>query len=209
MTSDIILTDIDGVCLDWRKAFTNWMHTKGMNVQDNTEHNYSVAEIFGIDCELANQLVREFNDSAAIGYLDAYLDSRYWIRMLNERHSIKFLAVTSLSRNYYAGKARKDNLNRLFGDAFIDVICLDTAAPKYDCLKQLDEAYGGAWWIEDKIENADDGLKLGYRSILMQQDWNSSYTGDAIKASNWEDVYQAIMFDFSKSTDSAKAELSM
>ena len=209
MTSDIILTDIDGVCLDWRKAFINWMHTKDMHVQDNTEHDYSIAKIFGIGPLEGEQLVREFNSSAAIGYLDAYLDSRYWIRMLNERHGIKFLAVTSLSRDYYARKAREDNLKRLFGDAFIDVICLDTGAPKYDCLKQLGESYGGAWWIEDKIENADDGVKLGYRSILMQQDWNSNYSGDALKARNWEDVYQAIMFDFTKKTDSVKTELSM
>lgn len=193
---DFILTDIDGVCLDWRTSFFHWLHTKkSMSPIDSTTHNYSVAETFGINKDIASQLVCEFNDSAAIGYLDALLDSRHYIRLLNEKHGYKFIAITSLSLDPFAKKAREQNLERLFGDAFMYVMCLDTAAPKDTVLTQMQENHYGAWWIEDKIENADVGLELGYRSILMEQDWNKRYTGSALRAKNWEDVYQAIMFD--------------
>ena len=84
--------------------------------------------ILDLDKDISDQLVRQFNASAAIGFLPPLRDAQYYIKMLHEKHKYKFIAVTSLSLDPYAQKLRKRNLAKLFGkNTFEDVICLDTS----------------------------------------------------------------------------------
>ena len=69
--------------------------------------------------------------------------------------------------------------------------CLDTGADKDQALSEY--ADSGCWWIEDKPENAQVGLKLGLRSMLMEHGHNMDYVNNQIPVvKNWRQAYDLI-----------------
>ena len=188
----VILTDIDGVVLNWEEAFHVWMEHQGHTSDEDYRHSYYIHDRFGISHEVGMHCVKTFNQSAAIGFLPPLRDSQYYVNLLVDQ-GYRFLAVTSMSTDPYAKMLRERNLKKLFGKrAFIDVICLETSAPKYDILSELSKKYTGNIWIEDKIENAQDGLELGYDSILMEHGFNMAYEGTAKVVKNWKAIYDYV-----------------
>lgn len=188
----IILTDIDGVMLDWEEGFSVWMNHHGYRTVDGYKYMYGIGDRYNISKQEGNKLVETFNESAAIGFLPPCRDAQYYVKLLAEKHQYRFLAVTSLSTDPYAKTLRERNLNKLFGDVFVDVICLETGADKDDILIELAKQYKGNWWIEDKPENVDVGIDAGFRGILMEHGHNLNYSGTAEIVSNWEEIYKII-----------------
>jgi FMN phosphatase YigB (HAD superfamily) len=190
----IILTDVDGVLLDWNEGFSVWMEHHGYRRDPDHNNTYNIGERYNISRDEGSQLVRVFNESAAIGFLPPERDAQYFVKMLVEKYQYRFLAVTSLSTDPYAKKLRVRNLSKLFGDnAFVDVICLDTGADKDEILSQLAEKYRGNWWIEDKPENVDAGLAAGFRGLLVEHKHNMNYTGKGQIVTNWEEICNVIV----------------
>lgn len=194
MKTKYILTDIDGVVLDWEESFVVWMEHLGHTLVDGYQYKYGVDKRFGLNKAITDQLVRQFNASAAIGFLPPMRDAQYYIKLLHEKHKYKFIAVTSLSLDPYAQKLRRRNLNKLFGkNTFEDVICLDTGADKDEILIELSEKYEGCYWIEDKVVNAQLGADIGYDAILMQHGHSLKAKGNFNIVKNWEDIYNAVV----------------
>ena len=188
----VILTDIDGVMLDWEEGFSVWMEHHGYKPVDGFKLMYSIGDRYGITKDEGHKLVRLFNESAAIGFLPPVRDAQQYVRLLAEKHKYKFLAVTSLSKDVYARELRIRNLKKLFGDIFIDVICLDTGADKDEELDRLGRVYKGNYWIEDKPENADAGVRCGLKTLLVEHGHNLDYKGPATVVKTWEEIYNII-----------------
>ena len=187
----IILTDVDGVLLDWEFAFHTWMEEHGHTTETGYKLVYSVAKRFGISKANSKKLTEFFNESASIGFLPPLRDSMYYVKKLHEEHGFMFHAITSLSLNRHAQRLREQNLAKLFGNtAFEKVICLDTGADKDDALEPYRDS--GCWWVEDKMKNVDTGEKMGLRGILMEHGHNMDYPGPGLVAKNWKDIYNFI-----------------
>ena len=142
-----ILTDCDGVILDWEEGFSVWMEHHGHQKVEGYQYLYNIGQRYGMSSEAGNKLVKQFNESAAIGFLPPLRDAQFFIKKLHEQHQYKFIAITSLSLDPYAKYLRERNLKKLFGDAFIDVICLDTGADKDEILKEYGGNFPGNYWI--------------------------------------------------------------
>jgi hypothetical protein len=189
----IILTDVDGVLLDWEEGFGVWMEHHGHTMVEDGKLIYKIGDRYGISNSQGHQLVKQFNESAAIGFLPPCRDAQYYVKLLAEKHQYRFLAVTSLSLDPYAKKLRTRNLMKIFGnETFIDVICLDTGADKNEVLEDLAKTYKGNWWIEDKPENVDAGIDVGLKGILVEHGHNMQYAGSAIVTKTWEEIYNVI-----------------
>tara|TARA_B110000858_G_scaffold112871_1_gene129052 strand:+ start:652 stop:1245 length:594 start_codon:yes stop_codon:yes gene_type:complete len=188
----IILTDIDGVILDWEEGFSVWMEHQGFTKVEGYQYMYSIGDRYGIDLKQGSRLVKQFNESAAIGFLPPLRDAQYFVKKLHEQHGFKFLAITSLSLDPYAKQLRTRNLKKLMGDAFIDVICLDTGADKTEILIEYGREYPGNYWIEDKPNNLQDGIDAGLEGILVEHGHNMDFTGDANIVKNWEEIYNLL-----------------
>ena len=189
----IILTDIDGCVLDWEEGFSVWMEHHGHQKVDGYQFKYSIGDRYGLSYEQGNKMVRQFNESAAIGFLPPLRDAQYYIKLLHEKHRYHFLAVTSLSTDPYAKYLRERNLRKLMGSAFKDVICLETGADKDEILEELSKKYVGNWWIEDKPVNLTEGTKRGFKGILIEHGHNMNAQIDGKVAKNWEDVYNFVL----------------
>lgn len=188
----IILTDVDGVVLDWEEGFSVWAEHHGHTKVEGYQFVYSIGDRYGMSYQAGSNLVKVFNESAAIGFLPPLRDAQYFVKKLSEQHGYKFIAVTSLSLDPYAKELRTRNLNKLFGDAFVDVICLDTGADKDDILAELGTKYTNNFWIEDKPENVQAGINAGFKGILVEHGHNMAEPkGYVVK--NWQEIYNYII----------------
>lgn len=191
----LILTDCDGVLLDWNYGFTKWMKKHGFEYIGSEE--YSIHKRFDIEKSQGREYVRRFNESAAMGWLPAFRDSVKYVKKLHEEHGYIFHVITSLSTDEYAGKLRKKNLEALFGKtAFDGITCLDTGADKNEALEKY--LNSGCIWIEDKVINADVGLEYGLEPILIAHDHNKNVYDpnlfDFVRLDNWKEIYEYVTF---------------
>ena len=188
----VILTDIDGVVLDWEEGFNVWMQHHGHELVEGYQFQYNVGLRYGMTREQGNKLVKQFNESAAIGFLPPLRDAQWYINLLHEKHGYKFIALTSLSLDPYAKELRIRNLKKLMGDSFMEVVCLDTGADKDEILAEYGAKYPGNYWIEDKPENLKAGTNVGLKGILIEHGHNMNEEVDGKVVKNWEELYSYI-----------------
>jgi FMN phosphatase YigB (HAD superfamily) len=187
----LILTDADGVLLDWEWAFRVWMLEKGYTLTENVSKSYYLHHHYNdLTQDLAKKLVKQFNESAAIGFLPALRDATHFVKLLHEKHGYVFRVITSLSLDKNAQKLREMNLRKIFGNAIESVTCLDTGADKDEALEPYRDT--GLVWIEDKPENADVGHKLGLSSLLVEHGHNMHHDCPYPVVKNWAEIYNII-----------------
>jgi len=187
-----IITDCDGVLLDWAYAFDIWMKEKGYQRLENTGHLYNQNERYGISVEESVRCIQEFNESGCVGFIPAYKDSVEYVTKLNKL-GYRFDVISCLAQDKYSQKLREKNLVHLFGDVFDFIDCsLSFTKGKYEYLK---EKYEGKnyFWIEDSISHAISGEKVGLKSILMNHSYNKSW--DGLRVNNWKEIYELIEND--------------
>ncbi len=187
----LILTDADGVLLDWEWAFSVWMQEKGYTIKEGAKTSYYLHHHYNeLTQDNAKKVVKQFNESAAIGFLPALRDSTYYVKRLHEEHGYRFRVITSLSLDKDAQRLRDMNLRKIFGNAIESVICLDTGADKDQALEPYKDS--GLWWIEDKPQNADVGHKLGLSSLLVEHGHNMHHNCPYPVVKNWKEIYEII-----------------
>ena len=185
----VILTDCDGVCLDWEVAFMHWCQHNGMVPVDDWKLKYKVSERFNVPYEGGKRLTNQFNSSASIGFLPPLRDAQWYIKLLAEKYGYKFVAVTSLHTDPYAQNLRTQNLKKLFGeDTFIEYHYLGCGDDKDEILEELSHKYSGAPWIEDKPVNAQCGANFGFESYLIEHGHNMTAKGDYTVVKTWEEL---------------------
>ena len=191
--STVILTDVDGVLLNWEYAFDTWMQTHGHSRVEGGQFKYDIGKRYNISYEQGRQLIKYFNESAAIGFLPPLRDAMHYVKKLHEEHGFVFHAITSLSLDKNAIHLREMNLKKLFGDtAFEKIICLDTGADKDDALLPYKDS--DLFWIEDKIVNCELGTRLGLKSLLMEHGHNMNFEHQEIpRVKNWREVYDIVL----------------
>jgi len=183
----VILTDCDGVLLNWEYSFHVWMSQKGYDRKSSIE--YDLIHHYDVDKPEIKKLIREFNESAAIGFLPPLRDAMYYVDLLHRKHGYVFHMITSLSKDPNAQKLRIMNTKKIFGEtAFEKFVFLDTGEDKDEELAKYKNS--GYIWIEDKIENAETGLKFGLNSVLMEHGHNMNHVNSDIHiVKNWEQLY--------------------
>lgn len=185
----VILTDADGVLFNWKYAFDIYAEKRGYEMVN--KNVYDIAECYGIEKKEAKRLVRDFNESAAIGYLPPLRDAIHYVKKIHEELGYVFHCITSLSDDENAQRLRTMNLKKLFGETVFEKFTyLDTGADKDEVLAK----YEGKdyLWIEDKVENALEGAKVGLEGCVMKHGFNindiepNGLTGFA----NWKEIYE-------------------
>ena len=117
-----ILTDVDGVLLNWEDAFTSWMAKR--DYTPKVENQYSQNIRYDISKEESNALVTMFNDSAWMGWLRPLRDAVITLPKFKEA-GYEFECITSLSDDYYSAKLRQHNLHDHFQNNIGKCICLE------------------------------------------------------------------------------------
>ena len=188
----IILTDADGVLVNWNDAFDRFMLSKGYARVPDTDTEYSLAVRYNLPFHDVINLTKEFNESAWMGFLPALRDARSGVASLVE-NGYRFVCITSLSLDPMARRLRWMNLNDIFGrNVFLDLICLDTGADKDEALAPYKDS--GLFWLEDKSENAVLGADLGLRSLIVDHAHNAELNDKRIvRLHKWSHISEYII----------------
>ena len=187
----IILTDCDGVLLDWCQSFHWYMHRKGFKGVNPTAYEMNV--YYDIERSYSKELCKTFCESAEIGFLGPLRDSIKYVRKLHEEHGAVFHCITSMSDNPYAIKLREQNLETLFGKGVFErLVCLPCGADKNEELERYRDS--DFIWVEDKPENANLGAEMGLNTYLIDHPYNSSSDlHDEVKrVNNWKEIYEHV-----------------
>ena len=72
-----ILTDVDGVLLDWTSSFEAWLkETQNIHVEYSTDETlYDLGQRYGFSQDQITRLIERFNSSAWIGFIKPYKDA--------------------------------------------------------------------------------------------------------------------------------------
>ena len=191
---NVILTDCDGVLLNWRDPFDAWMMREQGVFPKGDTRVYDQVMRYDIEKTRMKRYVRDFNASANIGFLPPLYDSVKYVRKLHEEHGFTFICITSLSLNRYAHKLREKNLQNIFGKTVFDeFVFLDTGADKDEVLEKYAKLYPGAFWLEDKVQNAKVGRDFGLESLLIKHIHLKTEDTEGIPVmSNWKELYEYV-----------------
>jgi len=183
-----IVSDCDGVLLDWSFAFDVWMAEQGYQKLPGADNHFKQTLRYAIDEEEAQNQVSKFNESGSVGYLPAYKDSVEYVTKFAE-DGYRFEVISSLHMDKYAQKLRTQNLKHVFGDVFDYVDCsLDFRKGKKDVLEKR-YAGTGYLWLEDSVAHAEAGDEIGMDTYIFDHPYNRHYTGKRVN--NWKELYDA------------------
>lgn len=185
-----ILTDADGVILQWEIHFHRWMEARGYNKSRNDIYHMDLQ--YNISREESKRLVIEFNNSSWMIDCPPLRDARSGVAKLYEQ-GYNFICITSMSLDPYSKELRWQNIRNLFGsEAFIDLVCLDTGGDKDLALHPYKDS--GLWFIEDKPENAILGADLGLNTIIVDHTYNREVNDPRIRrAQDWKEITGIIL----------------
>lgn len=192
-----ILTDVDGVLLNWNKAFVAFMTEHGYPQVPDTDHEYNLDIRHGLPLADVLEYVNRFNTSESMTRLEPLVDSVKYVKILSEQ-GFRFTAITSLSDHPSAFTHRSQNLKNVFGDVFDEVVCLRAGAHKDDVLKRW--IGSGLFWIEDHQRQALAGYEAGLQPILIKHAYNSHFNTDLFPSVNlenaWEEIYRIVAREY-------------
>lgn len=186
----IILTDCDGVLLNWNSEFDRFMADMGFPRLPNTQSDYGISTRHGISHRQADEFVREFNESRRIADLKPFADSVENVAILANL-GFRFIVVTSLSDHPDSQEYRARNLKDVFGDVFSGIHCLELGANKATALLSWEES--GFFWIEDHMRQAEAGHEAGLRPILINHPYNHHYSTDLFPKVSFETPWAEIV----------------
>jgi hypothetical protein len=198
----IILTDVDGVLLEWEHHFTKWMQLRSYfnkqgtriypyKLSDNSQDDYDMSKRFEVSKETISQEIREFNRSAWMGTQRPMLESQTWVKLLHAE-GWTFVPITSQTSDIPAQALRKKRLGELFGEhVFTNYQILGTGADKDGALSEFHDT--GVYWVEDKPKNALAGLSYGLKPILIDHPYNRDFNHpDIIRVNNWQQIHEIL-----------------
>ncbi len=203
----IILTDVDGVLLEWEHHFTEWMLQRSYfenevgegyagkrifpyKLLDNKEDTYEMAERFGLTKTEIRKEIREFNKSAWMATQPPMPASQTWVKLLHAE-GWTFIPITSQTSDIPAQEIRKRRLEELFGDVFYNYHILDTGADKDNALAEFHGTE--LYWVEDKPKNALAGLNYGLKPILIDHPYNRDFNHPEItRVNSWKQIHSLL-----------------
>ena len=201
-SSRIILTDVDGVLLEWEHHFTKWMLQRTLfdergaryhpfRLLPDKQNTYEMAERFGITKTEVRKQIREFNRSAWMGTQRPMLESQTWVKLI-AAEGWTFIPITSQTSDKPAQELRKRRLGELFGDhIFTNYHILGTGADKDSALAEFHGT--GLYWVEDKPANALAGLNYGLKPILIDHPYNRDFNHpEIIRVSKWKEIHSLL-----------------
>jgi len=192
MKSKIILSDCDGVLVNWIDACIDWAVKNGNTLKSDHQDHYAVEDKFeGMTTAQGLELVYEFNETECISSLVPERDALKYIPEIVAA-GYRLHVITAITDNPVVVQRRVHNLKSLYGDIFTEITCVGNNKSKTEHLAEYKDS--GCYWIEDSPTHAIDGHKLGLETILMAHDHNVDFDHDDIHVvNNWKEIHALIM----------------
>jgi FMN phosphatase YigB (HAD superfamily) len=172
--SKLLLTDIDGVVLDWLGSFKHYLTDRGIEQNDQTLDG------------LIEQHVETFQQSSYyFGCLKTCKKSEMYLKKIHDLN-YKIVAITACGTSDVIKSFRQNNLYQHFGDLFDDILFVNVHDSKQPLLQSFDSAV----WVEDNYTHYVSGVFCGHNSFLIQHPYNAHHSANFVQ--DWQDIYEKI-----------------
>ena len=210
--SRIIILDCDGVLLNWRDTYVDWLKKFEM-IADEDSRSYSFKDFIRIpgdadykakNTKLADALSEIFNQTYLLSKLPPERGAVEAVRKFSEAGYV-LKVVSAYTTQYEAMKSREYNLKSVFGNVFQEITSLPLHSPKAEYLSKQDK---DAYFIEDSLGHLEDAHAVGFdpsNLYLIPSDWNAEgykkYLADRkainpdgyIQKLNWKQITENIL----------------
>ncbi len=167
----VILTDVDGVLLDFLPTFTCFLNQekKIRLTLEDWEKGYLLSDLIDIEPEESKKIFIDFCHSDYFKRLEPKACALEAVSKLAEE-GWRFIAVTAANQGCDTQDLLKTAENRLFnlqthfGAIFEDIYLTDITGCKADTLKRFKPSY----WVEDSVANAHIGYEAGHHSLIIK-----------------------------------------
>jgi len=185
-----ILTDVDGVLLNWRKQFFTWMDNEGYTVVRPKSH--SIARTFDLDRVTELEQVKDFNESVWISHLEALDNAVDGVKKLTEA-GYTIDVCSAIGDQDFIHETRTRHLGYTFGKkTFEKFAYVGLDKPKTSFFEEYRDS--GCYWVEDLPKNALAGLEYGLRPLLVSHDYNEWFEHPEIKrVKDWMEISEVIL----------------
>ena len=186
----VIVTDVDGVLLNWVASFHEFVTEHGYEQYAND--NYDMTMCYDMSNREVDIMTKWHNESVRMYHLSPMRDAIKYVRRLHERHGYVFHCVTALDEHPYIQEARETNLRNLFGSAIERVVLTGSHENKAHALEEYRDS--ACVWIEDKPSNADLGVEFGLDTLLVDQPYNRKYNNEKVqRVGTWSEIYDHVV----------------
>lgn len=184
------MTDVDGTFLDFAPAYFDFLASKDW-VLPELDPSKRMFQSLGIEPDVSDDYVAEFSEGAFGRSLKVYPDAYTYLKKFKE-DGWDIVAITKWHDSLEADKNRVANIERYFGkDFFIDVHCIGLKSDKSPYLAHYVDTYDVSYWVEDHVDWAAKGAKLGATTFLLDRTYNKSWEGlNVFRVNNWLEIYK-------------------
>lgn len=184
-----MLTDVDGVLLNWIDAFENNMKKQGYesNPIFSGDMGIPIEKMFNIPRSEAIQKIYEFNRSEHMYNLDVMPGAVEAIKKIYTKYN-RIHIITACGEE--AKNARIYNLRNKFGDIFEAIHFVEIEKSKKKIL--LNYQNYKSYFIEDNYKHALDAKELGLRPIILK---NNKVYDDMPSYRTWSGILNYLEID--------------
>ena len=180
-SKNLILTDIDGVLLNWGVAFNAWASMLGYKAKNDA---ICIFEKYALTKTEGLSLIEAFHKTSEASQLTPVYNSEQVVKSL-AKNGWRFVAISSVDESFRPG--RVENLQRIFGDIFNEVHCVGTLGDKKAILEGYKDQ--ASCWIDDMFSNVKVGHELGLKSFWMSDDSQASVVvAGIVKINCWSTI---------------------
>lgn len=192
----VLLTDVDGVLVDWVGSFGRYAESQGHKLRMKTPETWEMTEWLGVEGSTIQKLIKEFNSSKAFAEIPVFKDALSALPEISRYYDL--VAITCCSSDPETVANRKKNLEML-NVKFKEIHCLNATESK----SRLLNAYAPTIWVEDRIEGAEAGHSAGHRAFLRDTTYNNNFSHPDIgRITSWNDILKLIKKEESRSLSS-------
>ena len=168
----LLLTDVDGVLLDFIQGFSIYLETLGHDISHTKSYWGSTkrATFDGLmriaDPQQAAAVKAGFYQSEAIAHLPLMQTHLINIMQTLSEH-MDIVCITCIGRTQQLMDARRKNLHDHFGDCFKAIHCLDFGESKLPLLRHYQKQQPLAY-IDDRQEHIDEAIQANINGRLFE-----------------------------------------
>lgn len=182
----VLLTDLDGVYVDWVSGFVAYMDSIGIKALHADPKIFTMTDIFP-QVEKPWMHIKDYQGSEFYAQVKAYDGALEAYKELVD-NGVKIIAVSSCGLDEQTVKSRTAFVESQ--GVFTDMILLEMAAPKIDVLNSFKRAV----FIDDQPIVALEGLEAGHVSMIRDMPYNRdvsiSGVGRVVDLSHIKDFMQ-------------------
>jgi hypothetical protein len=194
----VIMTDCDGVLLQWLAHTPSFVEDLGFNgdhLKESMSGNQFVPffEVFCATNETeAKERLLQYNESHYMRSLPVIEEESIAVlNRLSKTHDI--IVVTSFSDKEIAHKNRSANLKTHYNTNISELICLNPEEDKTETLKKYAESRNVVLWVDDQIKHVKHGINAGIDSFQFTHGMDCGRnTGEVKEINSWVDIEKHI-----------------